>query len=78
MTFDWPALMRAGLRGLGLRPEQFWDLTPAELRLMLGDVAGAAPMDRSRLDALIAAFPDDGPVAWPDDWPDKDEGSRNE
>ncbi|KMK67706.1 rcc01693 family protein [Puniceibacterium sp. IMCC21224] len=58
MRFDWPALMRAGLSGLALRPDQFWTLTPAELRLMLGDAARVPPMDRSRLDALIAAFPD--------------------
>jgi uncharacterized phage protein (TIGR02216 family) len=56
--FDWPVLMRAGLRGLGLRPAEFWDLTPAELRLMLGEESGARPMGRGRLDELMAAFPD--------------------
>ena len=56
--FDWPVLMRAGLRGLGLRPEQFWALTPAELRMMLGQDSGAAPMGRDRLAALMRAFPD--------------------
>ncbi|EPX81946.1 rcc01693 family protein [Salipiger mucosus] len=56
--FDWPVLMRAGLRGLGLRPWEFWALTPAELRLMLGQESGAAPMGRSRLEELVAAFPD--------------------
>lgn len=56
--FDWPALMRAGLRGLGLTPEQFWDLTPAELRLMLGQDGATAPMGRDRLGALMAAYPD--------------------
>ncbi len=55
--FDWPALLRAGLAGLRLSPEQFWDLTPAELRLMLGEGA-AAPMHRKGLDALMAAYPD--------------------
>ncbi len=29
--FDWPGLMRAGIGALGLRPDQFWRLTPAEL-----------------------------------------------
>lgn len=57
--FDWPTLMRAGLRGLGLRPWEFWALTPAELRLMLGQDSGNQPMGRSRLDELIAAFPDE-------------------
>lgn len=57
-SFDWPTLMRAGLRGLGLKPWEFWDLTPAELQLMLGDGAGTKPMGRARLDELVAAFPD--------------------
>ena len=55
--FDWPVLLRAGLRGLGLRPAEFWALTPVELRLMLGAETGAGPMGRDRLDELIAAFP---------------------
>lgn len=57
-AFDWPALMRAGMRGLGLRPAEFWSLTPAELRLMLGEDAGGLPMGRDRLSELMAAFPD--------------------
>lgn len=57
-SFDWPVLMRAGLRGLGLRPDEFWALTPAELQVMLGESEGSAPMGRARLDELIAAFPD--------------------
>lgn len=56
--FDWPVLMRAGLRGLGLSPAEFWDLTPAELRLLLGEGSEAKPMGRSRLDELMTAFPD--------------------
>ncbi len=55
--FDWPALMRAGLSGLRLNPEQFWALTPAELRLMLGE-STAAPLQRGGLEALMAAYPD--------------------
>lgn len=56
--FDWPALMRAGMRGLGLTPAQFWDLTPAELQLLLGPGTGGTPMDRDRLCDLMAAYPD--------------------
>lgn len=56
--FDWPALMRAGLQGLGLAPSVFWALTPAELLMMLGEGEGAAPMGRDRLEALAARFPD--------------------
>jgi len=59
--FDWPGLMRAGMAGLGLHPDQFWRLTPAELALMLGDPAAVAPLGRSALDALRQAWPD--PVA---------------
>lgn len=55
---DWPGLMQAGMRGLGLRPDQFWALTPAELALMLGVEAGAAGMTRARLDEMLARFPD--------------------
>lgn len=56
--FDWPVLMRAGMRGLGLSVEAFWALTPAELQLMLGQGTGAAPLNRSRLDELVRAYPD--------------------
>lgn len=55
--FDWPALMRAGISGLRLGPDEFWALTPAELRLMLGET-GAAPLQRTGLEALMAAYPD--------------------
>ncbi|WP_397543025.1 rcc01693 family protein [Roseovarius salis] len=57
---DWPALMRAGMRGLGLRPHEFWALTPAELELMLGNAAGVAPLMRGRLDELMRTYPDHG------------------
>lgn len=64
--FDWPALMAAGLRGLGLRPAEFWALTPAELAFLLGQDGGRPAMDRAALEALAARFPDrkerpDGP-----------------
>lgn len=57
MSFDWPALMRAGMTGLRMTPAQFWALTPAELRLMLGEGA-RAPLRRSGLDRLMADWPD--------------------
>lgn len=56
--FDWGALMRAGINGLGLKPADFWQLTPAELMLMLGSGGGAAPLGRDRLAELSNAFPD--------------------
>ena len=55
---DWPGLMRAGLRGLGLKPKDFWQLSPMELMLMLGRDDGSAPLSRSRMDELTRAFPD--------------------
>jgi uncharacterized phage protein (TIGR02216 family) len=57
-SLDWPALLRAGLRGLGLKPEEFWSLTPAELQLMLGDPGKSGPLLSTGLEALMAAYPD--------------------
>lgn len=54
----WPALMRAGLRELGLRPAEFWSLTPAELMVMLGRGGETGSLDRAGFEALRAAFPD--------------------
>jgi len=56
--FDWPDLMRAGLRGLGLRPSEFWALTPAEFAMMLGQGSGNAPLKRDQLENLLRAYPD--------------------
>ena len=55
---DWPALLRVGVRDLGLAPAAFWALTPAELWLMLGPDTAERPMGRRRLDELRAAYPD--------------------
>lgn len=55
--FDWASLLRAGIAGLRLTPDQFWALTPAELKMMLG-VADSAAMQRDGLEALMLAFPD--------------------
>ncbi|MBV7410166.1 rcc01693 family protein [Maritimibacter sp. DP1N21-5] len=56
--FDWTGLMRLGIRGLGLRPHEFWALTPAELTLLLGREGGQGPLNRARLEDLARAFPD--------------------
>lgn len=42
--FDWPALMRVAYQGLGLSPEAFWRMTPAEFLILLGPENGAAPL----------------------------------
>jgi uncharacterized phage protein (TIGR02216 family) len=56
---DWAAMMRAGMPGLGLSPQEFWRLSPAELLLMLGET-GPAPMQRSAFDALGGAVSGSG------------------
>ena len=57
---DWTALMRLGLHGLRLTPDQFWALTPAELSLMAGLDPRAVPaMARDRLAELSALYPDE-------------------
>ena len=56
--FDWPGLLRVGLGQLGRKPDEFWALTPSELRRMLGQDAGDAPMGRAGLMALMERFPD--------------------
>lgn len=56
---DWPGLMRAGMQGLGLRPDQFWALSPAELALMLGHGGAPGVMTRDRLAELAARYPDE-------------------
>lgn len=63
MRIDWPGLMHAGMArpeagGLGLRPAEFWALSPVELRIMLGLQDSAPGMDRARLGELLAQFPD--------------------
>lgn len=57
-AFDWPGLMRLGLGRLGLRPDQFWALTPVELMVLAGLDDQAAPCLRARLEELALAFPD--------------------
>ncbi|PPB81304.1 putative phage protein (TIGR02216 family) [Albidovulum inexpectatum] len=56
--FDWPGLLRLALGRLGLQPEAFWRLTPAEFVLMLGEPTVARPLDRSRLEELARLWPD--------------------
>ena len=63
---DWPGLMRAGLRGLGLRPAEFWALTPLELMLMLGRESGPGALTRARLETLLQEFPDTPPSPAPE------------
>jgi uncharacterized phage protein (TIGR02216 family) len=57
---DWPGLMRVGMGHLRLTPDQFWRLSPVELRIMLGAEAAVPPLTRARLEELAAAYPDRG------------------
>ncbi len=58
-ALDWPAMLQAGLRGLGLKPAEFWALTPAELHMLLGSLPGPeTSLGRRRLEELLAAYPD--------------------
>jgi uncharacterized phage protein (TIGR02216 family) len=57
-AMDWAGLLRVGLHGLRLTPDQFWCLTPVELRTMLGAENATAPLTRTRLAELSRAFPD--------------------
>ena len=59
-AIDWPGLMRAGMHGLGLMPDEFWRLTPVELKIMLGADRTSPVLTRARLEELAAAFPDAG------------------
>ena len=56
--FDWRGLLRSGA-GLGLKPREFWQLTPSELAFLLGKSDARGPLSRARLEELAAAFPDD-------------------
>lgn len=58
-TLDWPGMMRLGLGKLGLRPDQFWALTPVELAMMAGLDRKPTVCLRTRLEELALAFPDE-------------------
>lgn len=55
---DWPGLLRLALGRLGMTPEAFWRLTPAEFVLILGEPAAVRPLDRGRLEELARLWPD--------------------
>lgn len=54
----WPRLMRLGMVQLGLSPDVFWNLTPAELMLMAGGVPGHEALTRAGLADLAGRYPD--------------------
>ena len=61
--FGATALALVGLmaRGLGWRPDEFWNATPADVAAVLGtwrDAAAEAGVDRAGLAAMMEQFPD--------------------
>ena len=54
----WPQLMRLGMLHLGLVPDVFWSLSPAELMFLAGGGQGSNVFSRSSLDELMAQYPD--------------------
>jgi uncharacterized phage protein (TIGR02216 family) len=54
----WPQLMRLGLSDLGLRPDDFWSLTPVELMLMAGLGETRPCLTRDAFLDLAGRFPD--------------------
>ncbi len=54
----WAALMKLGMVELKLRPDEFWQLTPAELALMAGVSHDSNALSRKGLADLLARFPD--------------------
>ena len=54
--FAWAGLLEAA-RSVGVKPVEFWRLTPAEFAFLVGR-SGQAPLTRAGLADLAAAFPD--------------------
>jgi uncharacterized phage protein (TIGR02216 family) len=56
--FDWKSLLTIATQQLGLKPSEFWRLTPLEYVAMTTQLGGPRAMTRAGLDALARAFPD--------------------
>ena len=57
--FDWPTMMRIGLYEIGLKPNDFWGLTPLEFLIITGfEGRKLMMMTRADLAGLCAQFPD--------------------
>ena len=54
--FDWPLLLRLGVSELKLKPDEFWSLTPIELRIMLGHDLMRSPLSRADISAMEDLF----------------------
>lgn len=59
MSLDWRGLVAVGIGDLRIPPAVFWQLTPAELTLMMGVSTGIQQrMTRARLRQLSDTWPD--------------------
>ena len=58
-------MRRRALFDLGLKPNEFWALTPVEFLEMFGFAEGSAPMRRAVFDRLCRDFPDGMPDGRP-------------
>ena len=61
-AFPWHEAMRLGFGVLRLGPREFWGLTPRELAAAIEGAGGRSrgrPPDRSTINRLMAAFPDE-------------------
>jgi len=56
---NWRPWMDVGLRTLGLQPNCFWSLTPAELMFLIGQFPQENAFGRDQLSDLCARFPDE-------------------
>ena len=60
--FPWSDAMRFGFGVLRLNSREFWGLTPRELAAAFEGASGRSrsrPPERSTIDRLMAAFPDE-------------------
>ncbi len=56
--FAWAVMLRLAVRDAGLRPAEFWSLTPAEFGLIIGIDEVQKPLNRARLAELEALYAD--------------------
>ncbi len=58
-VFDWGAMLNVGVVQLKMPVRAFWDLTPAELMLLVSPAQASGSLRRSGFETLLAQFPDE-------------------
>lgn len=56
-NLDWQGLLQTA-SAVGLKPSEFWALTPVEFAFLTGRITGSSPLLRDRLAELSEVFPD--------------------